>query len=332
MADRSSGSPAPSADLRPLSTSQLIDRGFTLYRQNFAGLFLLALLSQIAPMATSQFLLTAIRMMPVQGEAMAMPITELSRTGVVAAVWIISQVITFAFGVVMTVYVSDAYLGNIPYLKKSFSAYRRCSFAALATSLMNIALLSITGIFPIIAFAAFYLCLVMYPPQDFFPMLLFLGGGLLLFVGSLAPLLIVFMRLMLTIPAVALERLSGWVAIKRSSVLVRYDPGLGVLYWGEMRLSFLLLPLFVIELLALGFLSLPALIHEINEALMHGSVGQISAPAESAVIVSQVLVLISGSLLLPLYLIATTLFYFDVRIRREGFDLEYLAARVKAAS
>jgi hypothetical protein len=31
-------------DLRPLSTSELIDRGFTLYRQNFAGLFLLALL------------------------------------------------------------------------------------------------------------------------------------------------------------------------------------------------------------------------------------------------------------------------------------------------
>jgi hypothetical protein len=94
-----------------------------------------------------------------------------------------------------------------------------------------------------------------------------------------------------------------------------------------MRLSLLLLPLFVIELLALTLTSAPLMLHEINEALRHGSVGQITAPPESAVILSQILVVLSGSLLLPLYLIATTLFYYDVRIRREGFDLEFLAGQ-----
>jgi hypothetical protein len=46
-------------------------------------------------------------------------------------------------------------------------------------------------------------------------------------------------------------------------------------------------------------------------------------------IVSQILVLLSGSLLLPLYIIATTLFYYDVRIRREGFDLEFMARQLE---
>jgi hypothetical protein len=54
----------------------------------------------------------------------------------------------------------------------------------------------------------------------------------------------------------------------------------------------------------------------------------VSAPPDAAYIVSQILVLLSGALLMPLYLIATTLFYYDVRIRREGFDLEFLASQV----
>jgi membrane-anchored glycerophosphoryl diester phosphodiesterase (GDPDase) len=139
------------------------------------------------------------------------------------------------------------------------------------------------------------------------------------------------MRLMLTVPAVALEKLSAMAAVRRSSQLVRYDPGLGFWYWGEMRLSILLLPLFVIEILAFCITSLPMLFHDINEALVHGSIGQISAPPEAAVICSQILVVLSSSVLLPLYLIATMLFYYDVRIRREGFDLELMAQQAQTA-
>ena len=36
----------------------------------------------------------------------------------------------------------------------------------------------------------------------------------------------------------------------------------------------------------------------------------------------------AGSLILPLYSIATTLFYYDIRIRREGFDLEVMAGKI----
>jgi hypothetical protein len=137
------------------------------------------------------------------------------------------------------------------------------------------------------------------------------------------------MRLMVTVPALALENQSGWKAIKRSAALVRYDPGLGVLYWGEMRLSFLLLPLFIIELLILSLTSLPLTLHQFGELMRNGSTGQMAAPPDSVMIISQILTFLAGSLILPLYSIATTLFYYDIRIRREGFDLEFMASRLE---
>jgi hypothetical protein len=62
--------------------------------------------------------------------------------------------------------------------------------------------------------------------------------------------------------------------------------------------------------------------------MRHGSGGQIAAPPESIMIISQVMTFLAGSLILPLYSIATTLFYYDIRIRREGFDLEFMAGRL----
>jgi hypothetical protein len=316
-------------DLRPLTTSELIDRGFTLYRANFAGLFLLALLCQIAPFATSQALLTVLRMVPWQGGWMERPGTDFGQTFVLSVVWVVSQLITFSFEVMITFYLAEAYLGRTPSIKTGWQRLRSCVGASVWTSLLNLTLVGLTLIFPILAGAAIYVYVQVNPPQQFFGLLLFLAAAVTLIVVSLVPVLIVFMRLMVTVPAVALEGLSGWAAVKRSSALVRYDPGLGFLYWGEMRLSFLLLPLFVIELLTLSITSLPVTLHQIDEILRHGAVGQITAPPDAALVVSQILVLLSGSLLLPLYLIATTLFYYDVRIRREGFDLEFMAAQTE---
>ena len=55
--------PSPVIDLRPFTTSELIDRGFSLYRQNFAGLLLLALLGQAAPLML-EALVNMLHLMP----------------------------------------------------------------------------------------------------------------------------------------------------------------------------------------------------------------------------------------------------------------------------
>jgi hypothetical protein len=69
-------------------------------------------------------------------------------------------------------------------------------------------------------------------------------------------------------------------------------------------------------------------LHQFGEVMRHGSGGQIAAPPDSIMILSQILTFLAGSLILPLYVIATTLFYYDIRIRREGFDLEFLAEQL----
>jgi hypothetical protein len=327
----SAAPPAAPVDLRPLTTSELIDRGFALYRQNFAGLFLLALLCQIAPFATSEALIAFTKMVPPAGGALAAYGLDPLQTALLLIVSVIGQIITFCFEVVITFYLAEAYLGRDPSIKAGFLRLGTRVAGSVSTSLLNMILVGLTLVFPLLAIAGIYVWSQLYPPGSFYGLVLFILAAGVLLVASLAPVLIVFMRLMVTVPVVALEGLAGWSAARRSSTLVRFDPGLGFLYWGEMRLSFLLLPLFAIELLTLSITSLPVTLHQIDGLLRHGSMGQLTSPPDAAVILSQVLVLLTGSLLLPLYLIATTLFYYDVRIRREGFDLEFMAGQIAAA-
>ncbi len=320
--------PAAQVDLRPLTTSELIDRGFALYRAHFAGFLLLALLCQAAPLL-GQILVTALQLNPTQYELLENPASFFTKMGVLTAITLVAQVIVFCFKVVITFYIADACLGEIPSVKESLRKFNACVLSSIWTCVLNRLLIGLSFLFPALAFAAIYFYALFHPPQTFFPLLAFGSAALLLLVASLAPVLVVFMRLMITVPALALEGRSGWNAIKRSATLVRYDPGLGILYWGEMRLSFLLLPLFIIELLILSLTSLPLTLHQIGEVMRHGSSGQISPPPDSIMILSQILTFLAGSLILPLYSIATTLFYYDIRIRREGFDLEFMAGQME---
>src|SRR5271169_2510740 len=77
------------ADLRPLTTSELIDRGFTLYRAHFAGFLLLALLCQTAPLL-GQLLLTALNLNPTQeeltNELLVTPWRFLDKVGIIMAI------------------------------------------------------------------------------------------------------------------------------------------------------------------------------------------------------------------------------------------------------
>jgi hypothetical protein len=322
--------PAPSwVDLRPLSTSELIDRGFSLYRAHFAGFLLLALLCQSAPLL-SQILATLLKLNPSQEQALRDPTGFFERLGILCAISFVAQLIVFSFEVVITYYIADAYLGKDPSVKTSLRRFTSCFLPSVWTCVLNRILIGITFLFPFVVVTAAYLYLLFHPPLTLTPLIVVGIVTGVFFIISLAPVLIVFMRLMVTIPALALEGLSGWKAVRRSAALVQYDPGLGILYWGEMRLSFLLLPLFIIELMILSLTSLPLTIHQIGEIIRNGSTGQIAPPPDLIMVLSQILTFLAGSLILPLYSIATTLFYYDIRIRREGFDLEFMANRLRS--
>jgi len=313
-------------DLRPFTTSELIDRGFSLYRSHFAGFFLLALLCQAAPLL-NQILVTALNLNPSQTDVLQEPQQAFLKLGIIAFLGALSHIVVFCFEIIITFYIADAYLGKIPSVTDSMRKFTGNIPWAIWTSLLSMALIAITFIFPLGALGAPYFYALVYPPTGWISGILLIAAAFVLFIISLVPLLAVFMRLMLIVPALALEGMNGWKAVWRSSSLVRYDPGLGILYWGEMRLSFLLLPLFIIELLILSLTSLPLVIYQITEAIRHGG-GQMTPPPDSTVIISQIMTFLAISLILPLYPIATTLFYYDIRIRREGFDLEVMARQL----
>lgn len=332
MADGTLTSPAQASpspvDLRPLTTSELIDRGFTLYRNHFTGFLLIALLGQTAPLL-GEIVITGMKLSPTKNDLLTRPLMFFGMMGLLLCVRLLAMVIVFGFSVAVTFYISDAYLGKVPSVADSLKKLTLRLGRTAWTCLANMVLIALTFLFPIVVFFAAVFYYAFNPPIQFGAMLLYGLITGLMFLLSLAPVLIVFMRLMLTTPVLALEGRSGWKSIRRSAALVRYDPGLGILYWGEMRLSFLLLPLFIIELLSLALTGLPLVIFEISETLRNGSLGQLVAPPDSTVIISQIVTYLVGALIWPLYSIAITLFYYDVRIRREGFDLEFMASHLE---
>ena len=319
--------PAP-VDLRPLTTSELIDRGFSLYRAHFAGFLLLALLCQSAPLL-SQIATTALQLNPTQTELEQTPGVILTKVVPLIGLTIVAQVFVFCFEVVICFFIADAYLGRIPSVKESIRRFFTMVRSSLWTCFLSWGLICLSSLLPVFVVTGLYLYESFYPPSGLLQIAGILALGFALVVASLAPVLIVLMRLMVTVPAMALEKMSGWRSIRRSSALVRFDPGLGVMYWGEMRLSFLLLPLLIIELMIFFFSSMPLWLHEIDQIVRHGTTGAMVPPPDSVMIISQIMTFVAGSLILPLYSIATTLFYYDIRIRREGFDLEFMAEQLR---
>jgi len=322
--------PSPVVDLRPLTTSELIDRGFSLYRQNFAGLLLLALLGQAAPLMV-EVTESTLHLMPSVNEMMMPSARSLENSFALTGLGLVALLVSFFFGVIMTFYVADVYLGKIPSVADSFRRFGRCVFGAAWTFVLKYFFYALTLVFPLTALGAVTVWYNARPPASFGAFVLLGIAVVFLIVASLVPILIVLMRLMLAVPVLAIEGLSGWAACRRSSALVRYDPDLGFFYWGETRLSLLLLPLFVIHVLISSLTSVPMGLSQINEMLRHGTTSQLTNPSDVVVVGSQVLTYLAGALILPLYTIAITIFYYDVRIRREGFDLEFLAARLEVA-
>jgi hypothetical protein len=140
-----------------------------------------------------------------------------------------------------------------------------------------------------------------------------MGGLLLLFVWFL-------IRFILASQVLAIEPVGALGAFKRTGALSsgRVGPGLGGLV--KSRLTLLLSIIFVI-LLVIGFLT------GIPELVIKGIYGgldpasQNTAP-ELLVVPAQLLQVVIGAVVTPLYVVFQVVFYVDMRVRREGLDLE----------
>src|SRR3984885_7391441 len=136
------------------------------------------------------------------------------------------------------------------------------------------------------------------------------AGGLgallavLAFLALIPVLIMVYVRTVVAVPAIVLERVSGWGGLKRSWQLIsgRFWPTFG-------RMALLAIITAIISSVISAIFEIPGSAIDPNNTFVFDQV----ASAISAVFIA------------PVTYIGVTLLYYDIRIRKEGFDIERLA-------
>jgi len=278
-----------SGRFRPQALGELLDAGFTLYRRNFVLIAAIAAVLEI-PSALLRYL-------ALQGTTFdsSRP-PDLSRlTGLLigfAGVGIVQfLLIQPLVQAAMTRAVSDRYLDREATVKTSYrSAWLRLR-SLIAMSLEQTVLL--LGLFAAVLLPIGLLAAVAGARALF----------LLLFAVPVA--IWAAIRLSFAAPAIVIEGVSGWRGLRRSWTLTTGS------WWRVFGIIVLVTIMVAIMGGTInGILSLPAAALPAGARLAYTSV----AGAAVNVFVT------------PIHLIVITLLYYDLRIRREAFDIEMLAA------
>jgi hypothetical protein len=130
------------------------------------------------------------------------------------------------------------------------------------------------------------------------------GMLIVLLIGWLVFLVFVYIRLSLGVQALILERISPWAAVRRS--------------WRLTARSFWRI---------VGFYLVIAIVSAIVSQILDSLTGLVvgAAPLATEAAVQALASGVVGIFTSPFLLILLTLVYYDIRIRREAFDLEMLA-------
>lgn len=307
--------------LQPLPTGALIDRGFLLYRRYFLQLLLFGALVNSLP-----FVISLSGALVLEGMDARSFLREPLRYVMLGAGVVLANIISLLFIALMegamTRHISDLYLTRQASIRQSMACLKGRWGAVLWTMVLKTILLAPLFALTIVPIVVGVLA------RSFFTFWL---GLLMPLISSilLAPGLILLVRWLLSMQTVMLEGRTGWDAIRRASRLIRYDTGKGFFYWGETRLSLLLLVVLAATLLLGVVSSLPMLFAQVP-AMLSGQFSMDSLSVSPLVIsLSHVLDFIGRSLVSPLYVLAATLFYYDIRCRREGLDIVMLSQALR---
>jgi len=285
----------PAQRFEPMTVGQILDRAFTLYRNNFIH-FIAVMAIVLVPMgflayAVIQPVATAVE------ESQANPYgSEDPSSAVIGSILLfllLSGVAVLLCFTALTKSVSDAYLGDRP----SVGGTYRAVLSRLLALIGLIIMLWLVGVG------------LMVPLGVLARAFGVVGAWLaLLLLNAL------FLRLMLSSQALLLERIGPLAAIKRSWSLTSRN------FWRSVGLAILLNLIFfvvyVVFLVAFGLI-----------ARLLGGVSP--AAAFSATFL---LMFGAGVFATPIWAGAFILLYYDLRIRKEGFDLQMLAQNLESAA
>jgi hypothetical protein len=283
-------------DLRPLSTGEILDRTFSLYRRRF---WLYCGLSALA--AAFSTLLQLCRFVilgaPTRVAGAQSPRTLIIgglATMVTAVLYLLAYAITQAATISA---VSSVYLGHETSMGKALEVIRHKWWRYILIALWQ-------------GWSAIWIFMLTIIPAV---VLIGLRGGLAAIgvallvasIGSLAYGVIAYIRNSLAVPASVFEGLKVRAAMRRSKTLAAGRKG---------SIFLLMILLYVLSLVA-GGLQIPVVVLLMSSEAGKRFMGQG---------LSLAMVFVSNSLIGPIGAIAFCLFYIDQRVRMEGFDIEAL--------
>jgi hypothetical protein len=296
--------PVARYDLRPLSTGEVLDRTFQLYRSRFALFAGLALLP-----AAVNTVINAARLV-ITGYPGLHPGSALARiqiiSGVLSIVAVLVSIVLYGITEAATIWaVSAVYLGEPASIKTAYKVAFKHWFRYTLVKLRQI-------------WAGMWLPFALIMAAVLIPFWAKRHGGGLVWLEVIVVVLALlsfiygvwaYLRVSLAVPAAVVESLKVRAAMRRSAAL---------LVSRKVRLFLLLLLLWALYLVV-GTLESPLLILAVRSRGMEAFVTQaIQLGINFA----------AATLIGPVSAIGVCLFYFDERVRREGFDIEWMMGKL----
>jgi hypothetical protein len=305
-------SPRARYDLRPLSTGEILDRTFQIYRSRFTLFAGLAVLPAAVSVITegARLWYSAHQSLHTHSGASVVAVQ-----GISAALLFLSSILSLIlYGIThaaTTWAVSNVYLSEPASIPAAFKVARQHWFRYTLIVLRQ-------------AWIFMWVPLVLLLSGVILPVLGKRGvgsvstfailGGVFVFLGALSLIygFWAYIRVSLSVPASVVESLGVSAALKRSKQLL-------VDRKGRIFLLFLLLCVLYIVIMAI---QMPLAIMAVKA---RGSQAFITHAIRLA------LSFATTTLIGPVGAIALCLFYFDERVRREGFDIEWMMSKVAPA-
>ncbi len=337
--DTPSSSSAPSVppDVRPLGIGELIDRAAHGWRRHFGTLFRLYLAVQLCVfMAGKAFELSMAKWFPLVrgGKAMAQAIDEGRASELIE-----QYALFFGFGIPLTLL--SSWLASVVGTAASWFFIRQHlgQPATIADSIarMKARLGTLTGAFVLAivwALGAGFLCLlpgaamiaagVVPDWRNEVPGLALLALGMIvLALGLLAAFLIFLVRFLFLPQVIAMEDVGAREAMKRSGQLISGRVGPAFLDRVKVRATLLLTLASAILVVVTLTAGIPASILQFVYAQPFDPVNaNPDAIPQALLIPAQLLQTLVQAAFSPLFMVVSALFYVDMRVRREGLDLE----------
>jgi len=309
--------------LHPLSLGEILDRTFSHYREHF--------LLFVGIMALPQVLITGLTVVlqffqrTLAGLALRVPPTEASLAALVArflivfALFLVAYFLVYSIAIGATTYaVSEVHLGRSTTIRSAYLVVRQ-KLGGLFSVAVSV-LIRIFGVLILVSVAIGILAAIVAPVLSRTiagarAPLVGMGMGLV-FIVAVILATILTLRYIVAIPALLLEELSARQAIKRSVVLTKG-------YLWRLCVIGLLMWLIVV---AVALLFQAPFVLAISSATFKGHQARLALSVASAVSAG-----LGRTITGPLLAIGLAVAYYDMRVCKEGFDLQLMMSKLDSA-